>query len=620
MFNLGLEKYSLRIQYTLFTVIGSLFVVLGFVWISYSTYLSFHKNYAQEIMVQSGEIKDLFDEKVTFIEHFLQFVGSQIKSSQKKSIKDIASIIKHRNYDQNLVQDQNDDAITWNMVNYITPEGYLVADSKTGMRTPIPVFGKRDWINFAKDTPWKLKFSDPAVGFITGDYIIPSGIGIYDDKGKKFYGLISSSISVEKLTSSLVQLVDDNIVFALFNDSFKNVLISDPFIDAQALNSKVDEYRKVLKTRSNTYTAFELPEGIKIGDVVFSYYVHSSKFPFWFLVGFNNNYYARELFNEILPKLLLNFVFWMLFSSIFIYLSYQVVRPIVVLGKAADHISKGKSIDLPNFKAKELNLLAKQLNTISKIHSSLKSKQNKLYKMNMELSTANEFIKSNMSFLSHELVNPTASILEFSKMLGKRLEYKLDDKESKDYLSIINKASIHLNKQLNFFMKLFRFQAEQKQIEEKPVALKQLIDWNLSMIMHHANCKQVSVSAEVPENLSLLGDEIMIGQLVQNIAANGAKYNKVDGSLTVKAFMNQKGEIEIHFIDTGVGISENDLGNIFKLFKRAPVTKKSKTVGYGIGLAYAQRCVEAHGGKIAVTSKLGKGSIFKVIFPKNRTI
>lgn len=619
MFNLGLERYSLRIQYTLFTVIGTLIVVLGLVLISYSTYSSFRKSYAQDILLKSEEIKNIFDEKVTFIEHFLQFIGSQIKNSDTKSIENIALIIKYNNYDQNLKQEQNDDAITWNMVNYITPEKYLVADSKGGIRKPIGA-GKRDWIKLAKDNPWKLKFSDPGIGFITGDYIIPSGIGIYDEKKKKFYGLISSSISVEKLTSSLVQLVDDNIIFAVFNDSLKNILISDPFIDAEVLNSKLGQYKEALSANQGTYNTVELDEYIKIGDVVFSHYVHSSKFPFWFLVGFNSNYYAKELWSEILPKLMVNLAFWMLFSSIFIYLSYQVVRPIIVLGKAADHISKGRSIDLPNFKAKELNVLAKQLNTISKIHSSLKSKQNKLYKMNMELSTANEFIKSNMSFLSHELVNPTSSILEFSKMLGKKIENKLDDKEASDYLSIIKKASLHLDKQLHFFMKLFRFQAGQKQIEEKPVALKELIDWNLSMIMHHANCKRVSVKAEVPENLKLLGDEIMIGQLVQNIAANGSKYNKVDGKLLVKAFENPKHEIEIHFIDTGIGISENDLENIFKIFKRVTAAKKSQAVGYGIGLAYAQRCVEAHGGKITVSSKLNKGSTFKVIFPKNRTI
>ncbi len=619
MFDFGLEKYSLRIQYILFTVVGSLIVVLGLVWISYSTYGTFHKNYSQEISLKGEEIRDVFDEKVTFIEHFLQFIGSQITNSNKKEIKDIAMMIKHHNYDQTLDSGSIDDAITWNMVNFVTAEGYLVADSKYGMRKPIELLSKRDWIKCAKDDPWKLKFSDPSAGFITGDYIIPSGVGIYNDKRKKFYGLVSSSISIEKLTTSLVQLVDDNIVFALFNDSFTNILISDPFIDAKVLSSNIGQYKEVIKLKHDTYTAVELEEHVKIGDVVFSYYIHSSKYPFWFLIGFNNNYYSKELRSEILPKTLMNLLFWILFSSVFIYLSYQVVRPIIILGKAADHISKGRSIQLPNFKAKELNVLANQLNTISKIHYSLKSKQHKLHKMNMELSTANEFIKSNMSFLSHELMNPTSSIVEFSKMLSKRIQHKIDDNEASDYLSIINKASIHLNKQLNFFMELFRFQTEEKQIEEKPIVLKQLVDWNLSMIMHHAHSKRVSVKSEVSDDLKLMGDEIMVGQLIQNIAANGSKYNKVDGSLFVKAFVNKRDEIEIHFIDTGVGISKNDLGNIFKLFKRAKVMKKSKTVGYGIGLFYAQRCIEAHGGKITVSSKLTKGSIFKVIFPKSRT-
>ncbi|MCE2992215.1 MAG: ATP-binding protein [Candidatus Jidaibacter sp.] len=604
----------------LFIAIGSLLLVVGVAWIAYATYLSFRNNYTEDMVIQGQEIKHVFDEKVTFIEHFLQFIGSQIKNSDKGGIEDIAAMIKYRRYDQKNQYDENDDAITWNMVDYITPEGYLVADSRFGLRRPMEVISKRDWIKHSKNHPWTLQFSNPGIGFITGDYILPSGIGIYDEKTKKFHGFLSSSISIEKLTSSLIQLVDESIVFALLNDSFSTILISDPFIDRTTLEEKVLDYKDLILENQNSQTTVELEKYIRIGNVVFSHYVHSSRFPFWFLIGFNNTYYAKELWNEILPRLAINLAFWTVFSSIIIYLLYQVVKPIIILGKAADNISKGKSIHLPNFRAKELSILAKQLSMISQIHSSLKSKQMKLSKMNTDLSTANEFIKSNMSFLSHELINPTSSILEFSKMLAKKIESKLDDKEALYYLSIIKNASIHLSDQLNFFMKMFRFQAEQKQIEEKPIALKQLVDWNLSMIMHHANYKKVSIKSNVPEGLKLLGDEIMIGQLIQNIAANGAKYNKLEGRLLVEAFINKKGEIEIHFTDSGVGIGARDLENVFKVFKRAKMIKNSKTVGYGIGLAYAQKCVQAHGGRILVSSKLNQGSKFRVIFPKSRTI
>jgi two-component system phosphate regulon sensor histidine kinase PhoR len=613
MFNLGLDKYSLRVQYLFFTAIVSLIIIVGFIWIAYSTYSSFETSYAEDVSAQGQEIQSVFDEKVFFIEHFLQFIGSQIKNSKTTDVGEIASMIRYHGF-----QD-DEDAITWNMVNYITPDGYLSTDSKYGIREPIQIGDKRDWLKHAQAHPWKLQFSAPDIGFITGDYTLPAGIAIYDDN-MKFYGLLSSSISIEKLTTNLVQFIGDNIVIALFNDAFNSILISDPFVDEKKLNDIVVSYKDTLAEGSNTRSIIALKDNIKVGNVVFSHYVHSTKFPFWFLIGFDKNLYSKDLWSEIIPKLLANLALWMIFSGILIYLSYQVVRPIMILGKAANNISHGKRVELPSFKAKELNLLAKQLNTISKIHSSLRSKQSKLYKINSELSTANEFIKSNMSFLSHELINPTSSIVEFSKLLSKKIADELNDEEAKSYLSIINRASIHLNKQLNFFVKVFKFQAERKHIEEKPVLLKQLIDWNLSMIMHHVNYKRVTIKSEVEPNISLLGDEIMIGQVVQNIAANGAKYNKENGTLLVKAFINKAGQIEIHFIDTGIGISKQELGIIFKIFKRSKTTKKSKVVGYGVGLAYVQRCVEAHGGRISVSSKRGQGTKFKIVFPKERTV
>ena len=607
------NKYSLRKQYLFFTGIVSLIIIIGLIWASYSTYTSFKRYYADDICLQAQEMLHVLDEKISFIEHFLQFIGFQIKNSNINTIQDISQMIKYHK------KDHDDDAITWNIVDYINTSGALVADSKVGIRNPIQIAGKRNWIELAKDNPWKLQFSAPSLGLITGDYILPSGIGVYDEDNGKFYGFLSSGISIEKLTTSLIKLVNNRIVFALYDDSFNNIISSDPFINIGILAAQLDKHKEELNFKAATNNIVELEEHMKIGNIIFSHYSHSPKYPFWFLIGYDQNFYSNDLWSEISPKLIVNMIMWLMFAGILAYLSYQVVRPIIILGKAADNISRGKNVILPNFKTKELNLLAKQLKMISQIHYNLRSKQAKLSRANAELSTANEFINTNMSFLSHELINPTSSILEFSKMLSSRIKNKIDQ-ESQEYLSIISMAALHLSKQLSFFIKLFKFQAERKIIENKPLTLKQLIEWNLSMIMHHVKYKRVSIRLEVENNLKMFGDEIMIGQLFQNIAANGAKYNKIGGSLLVKAFVNAKNEIEIHFIDTGIGIGKVDLNNIFKIFKRATSIKKTLTVGYGIGLAYAQRCVEAHEGKILVSSKLGKGTTFKIIFPKERTL
>ncbi|MFN8832183.1 MAG: ATP-binding protein, partial [Alphaproteobacteria bacterium] len=509
--------------------------------------------------------------------------------------------------------------LSWIVVDFVTPDGYLSADSKEVMRRPIDLRGKRSWLNQTPNNPFNIYFSEPDVGVITRDHIIPIGLGIKsDDSG--FIGNVSSGISIEKLISGLNQVMSEEFVFILFDDDMNWIAASDPFIKNEGLNkialANVME-DSIKASKSNDMTFIHSDINIRLDGWKFPYAIHSPKFPFWFLVGFNVEDYYSHLWQDLAPKFFLSLVFCIVFAAILLYLSYQVVGPIIILGKEAAKISHGKKVEVPEFDATELSVLSKQLNNIGEIYSALRYKQAALVKTNTELSNANSFIKSNMSFLSHELINPTSSILEFSKMLQGRLK-DLQDKDAKEYLDMICKASIHLNKQLSFFLRLFKFQAEKKKIEEKKINVKELLDWNISMVMHHIRDRDIKISVNVESNLYMMGDEMMIGQIVQNIASNGLKYNKEVGELKVCGKLNKKGQIEFWFIDTGIGMNKKDMQSTFKIFKRAKSAKGSKIIGYGIGLAYAKQCVDAHGAKIKLYSKVGVGTTFKVTFPKER--
>jgi signal transduction histidine kinase len=335
------------------------------------------------------------------------------------------------------------------------------------------------------------------------------------------------------------------------------------------------------------------------------------------LIGQNQEQYRSAIRQAIAPLLIAYGLLAALFIGFLSTLGTQVIKPILELGKAADNISRGKKISIVGYSTKEFNILSKQLSIISKINRSLKYKQHRLAFMNEKLANANEFIKSNVAFLNHELINPVSSILGFSGILHKKLN-TINDPEIKDSIDMIYKAAQHQNTQLKFFLKLFKFQEAKRKIEEKSINLKQLVLWNLSMIIHHIKTKNIKVITNIPEDLTLLGDEIMLGQLIQNLASNAAKYNKFNGQLEITACINKAGGIEISFIDSGIGIEKKELKNIFKMFSRAS-NIKDKVIGYGIGLTYAKQCIDLHNAKIEVSSKILEGSIFKVIFPKERT-
>lgn len=615
MFGLiNFSKMSLSIQYMFFACMIGIITIVGLAFVSYETYEEYDHGFSAEISKQAQKLQVVLDDKIAFIEHFLQFIGSKIVESPDKSPLAIASLLKH--YKSNL----SDDVLGWNIVDYISTDGYLIADSKNGVKAPKYVANKREWIQDAKKKPWDLHFSKPALGLVTGDYIVPAGIGIYDDMDDTFYGYVTLGISIDKLLSNLLKIVNDDLAFVILDNKFRFLAASDPFLPndiiSQALSVNAIDFGNT--TYEATLEIDLLTKPIRVNEYVFNSYVHLKHYPFWFLIGYDTKVYYKKLWNNLFPKLAMSIVLGVLCAGILIYLSYQVVKPIIMLGRAAEKISTNYVKTLPEFKALELNALADQLRNISQIHRNLHLKQAKLTKANHELITANEFIKSNMSFLSHELINPTSSIVEFSKLLLSRVPDK-SNSEIREFLEIMNRISLHLYKQLNFFLRQFKFQSSRKSVEDTVINLRELIDWNISMLQHHIKDKQIKIHVDVSTDFKMLGDEIIIGQLIQNLLSNAVKYNKSDGKLEVKAKVTKKGETKIQFIDSGVGIAKKELQHIFKLFGRAKKTNDA-VVGYGIGLAYAKQCVDAHGGSITVSSKFGEGSMFTVTFPKNRTI
>ena len=133
--------------------------------------------------------------------------------------------------------------------------------------------------------------------------------------------------------------------------------------------------------------------------------------------------------------------------------------------------------------------------------------------------------------------------------------------------------------------------------------------------------RRAAAEASVPGNVDLdlsLGDGVgsivvdptQIRRVIDNLLRNAVEAMPDGGKLMVSSEV-QGDDIDLRVRDTGVGISEDELGNLFKPFH----TTKSK--GMGLGLVYCKRAVEAHGGSIVVESKVGVGTTFIVRLPMN---
>ena len=119
------------------------------------------------------------------------------------------------------------------------------------------------------------------------------------------------------------------------------------------------------------------------------------------------------------------------------------------------------------------------------------------------------------------------------------------------------------------------------------------------------------------ENSFIKGDKIHVTGIFSNLLDNSIKFSKERPEILI-CTKSENGNLIISFADKGIGISKQDLDKIFDIFYRAQAGNIHDTRGYGIGLNYVRKMVEAHNGKITVTSEPGQGTMFELIFHVER--
>lgn len=134
----------------------------------------------------------------------------------------------------------------------------------------------------------------------------------------------------------------------------------------------------------------------------------------------------------------------------------------------------------------------------------------------------------------------------------------------------------------------------------------------------------VSVALPLVEDGTVLGEEARLRQLFLNLVTNAIKYTPRGGHVEITLSLRNNNEIGFKVADTGVGIAASDLPHIFDRFWRADRARSRRAAGdsrafsyagFGLGLSIAQWIVQAHGGTINATSRLGRGSTFTVLLP-----
>jgi signal transduction histidine kinase len=252
---------------------------------------------------------------------------------------------------------------------------------------------------------------------------------------------------------------------------------------------------------------------------------------------------------------------------------------------------------------KELNdvydVLREKLKELKRRDERIKSFEEELIRAN-KLSALGELAGS----IAHEIKNPLIAIQGFAK----RIEKTKEPDKIEEYAGVIDKEAGRLS---NVLMKLLEF-SRMDEPNKEYVDVNEIVDDTVLFMEHHlTRFKNVELVVKKKKDLPHIQvDKIHIQQALVNIIMNAAQAMPVGGVIEIET-QNVNGRISISVKDEGAGIKDEDMGKIFEPF----FTTKKKGEGTGLGLSLSKRLVEANGGEIDVESKVGEGSVFKILLP-----
>jgi signal transduction histidine kinase len=242
--------------------------------------------------------------------------------------------------------------------------------------------------------------------------------------------------------------------------------------------------------------------------------------------------------------------------------------------------------------------------------------EEEMEKLNEKLKEANQELKNFVYIASHDLREPLRKISAFGVMLQKSLKGKIVDDDAENLGFMIEGAN-RMTKMIEGLLAYSRVSAKAYSVEKVDLddIVEQLRQLELSMLLEEKHTT-IDVPLPLPE---VEVDPVQIRQLMQNLIANGMKYQAKGNTpcITITSKPAADGMVRINITDNGIGIAPEFQQAIFIMFKR--LHSRSEYEGTGIGLAVCKKIVERHGGKIGVESQFGQGSTFWFTLPLAKT-
>jgi signal transduction histidine kinase len=279
-------------------------------------------------------------------------------------------------------------------------------------------------------------------------------------------------------------------------------------------------------------------------------------------------------------------------SIVSITIAKNIIKPIHLITETAKQMAEG------NFKVKVYKKYDDEIGTLS----------DTLNYMAEEILKSDKLKNDFMSSISHELRTPLTSIKGWAFTL-KRKEFK-DEKLREEALDIIVDESERLTKLVEELLDFSRFQSGRISLNYESANISDLLSKTINELSPRLERNRIDIMKEITDNQLIKIDRNRLKQVFINIFDNAIKFTEEGGVINARLFKDNN-YIVISIEDSGCGIPNKELKNIFQKFYKVDINKP----GSGIGLAVCDEIIKLHNGKIHIESEEGKGTKISIFLP-----
>lgn len=430
------------------------------------------------------------------------------------------------------------------------------------------------------------------------DQVIMDIFGEYDQASVR--GLVIDEKGVIQLDSAIPG-VGDKLIFDN-EQRIQEVFQENAFLGA------IDEY---LTGIDHYFTAEDMPRIVELNNGPYSYVsIAPIEATNWSVVTFYN---SASLFNfsKLQPLLLIMLVIFVIYSTAAVVLSRNLIfKPFNQLMASLAHAGVEREERIYGTERDdEFGHLAQ---TIQDMKDRLQTYNSELLQAMEKAEAASRAKSEFLANMSHEMRTPMNTVIGMS-----RIALESGELEKIHYcIGRIEDAATHLIAVINDILDMSKIESGKFELRSQQFSFEKMLTRAFNLVSYRMREKHQQFSMEVDSNIpdNMVGDENRLAQVITNLLANAEKFTPESGAIRLSARLLEENEgkcvIGISVQDTGIGISQEQQGRLFKPFAQADSGISRRYEGTGLGLAICKSIVELMGGRVWLESQPGQGSRF----------